>query len=76
MKIRTRSDPVRLRAFARLLRLERGGERVNLPELIQQLEDAATDVECMAEDLEMERDVTRQMAADLAMTRPPGGFKG
>jgi hypothetical protein len=43
----------------------------NRNELIEQLEAAATDIECMVKDLEMERKATRRMAHEIAILKPP-----
>ena len=53
--MKPRSDPRVLRALAHVARLEDGLRSINLEVLIEQLEAAATDVEIMLEDLEMER---------------------
>ena len=73
--MKTRSNPATLRALAHLVRLEDGLKQINLQELAQQLEAAAWDVETLAEDLEMEREMTRAMAQDIAILRPPGALK-
>jgi hypothetical protein len=66
-----RSNPAVLRALAHMARLENGLSHINIDELVYQLEAAATDLEILAEDLDMEREVTRRMAADIAVTKPP-----
>ena len=68
MKLRSRPDVLRMMAdIAR----RKGLQDLNRAELIRQLEAAATDIETMAEDLEMERQATRDLVFDLASIRPP-----
>jgi hypothetical protein len=74
--MKTRSDPKILRALAQMARLEDGLRHINREELVHQLESAATDVEIMAEDLEMEREITREMARDIALSKPPKALGG
>jgi hypothetical protein len=69
--MKTRSDPKTLRALAHMARLKNGLLIINREELVRQLEDAATDIECMVEDLEMEREIMREMAHDIALSKPP-----
>lgn len=73
--MKLRSDPQMLRALADIARLPKGLQSINRETLVQQLEAAATDLEIMVEDLEMERETTRGMAADIAIHNPPKALK-
>jgi hypothetical protein len=73
--MKTRSDPAMLRTLARMASFEVGLNDMFRRELVRQLEDAAKDIECMAEDLEMEREMMREMAHDIALSRPPKALK-
>ena len=70
---RTRSDPKMLRAVAQLIR---AGSAFDREQLARQLDDAAVDIESMAEDLEMERQIMREMAHEISLLKPIKGFKG
>jgi len=54
-----------------MAQLDGGLESINREELVKQLEAAATDIEIMMEDLEMEREMTRDMAHGIALSNPP-----
>jgi len=63
MKLRTD-----LNALRDLVLELRSGGREWLAGVVQ---NAITDIECLSEDLDMEREMTREMAADLAIRKPP-----
>jgi hypothetical protein len=63
MKLRANLDALRDLAAAL-----RSSGKVNSAILV---EDAIKDIECLSEDLEMEREMTRDMCAALAIRNPP-----
>ena len=71
-----RSDPKLMRELAEKMRVlalssNCGDESLVFWQVSRELESAAVDVETMAEDLELEREMVREMAANIALSNPP-----
>jgi hypothetical protein len=73
--MKLRCYPQALRALAEMAQSEDGFKSINREMLVQQLGAVLIDLEIMAEDLDMEREMTRDMAHDIAVRTIPKALR-